>query len=150
MAEIWVGRLERGTDRSETSASGWCVSSFSFFFYKQLLLKFHLFLPSPPDRITSPLVTLCARSHKHTLFHEPLSSSDTNFLLSSCRTFFSPSRSACCCRWPSLALLFCLCLPPKHSFSPAFISTSSLPPSLPTFSLPSPFGSPSHYCVQIF
>lgn len=47
-----------------------CVSSFCL---RQLLLKFHLFLPAPSDRITAPLVTVCTHSLTHKLFHESLS-----------------------------------------------------------------------------
>lgn len=137
----------------ETSASSWFLSSFFF------LLKFHLFLPSPSDRITSPLVTLCSFSHTHTqkLFSMVASLPLTQTSSLPAESFsLHPTLSAA--DPPPLYTSVCsthgtVHIPPyapKRSFSPAFISTSYLPPPLPTFSLPLPFSSPTHYCVQIF
>lgn len=67
-----VGKRKDGTCFCKTPASTWFVLT-SFSVFKQLLLRFHLFLPSPSDRITSPLVTLwtLSLSHTHTLSMNP-------------------------------------------------------------------------------
>lgn len=69
-SQICVESLVKGMARKRSPSlkcllqAGLCLR---VFFLLLLLLELHLFLPSPSDRITSPLVTLDARTHAHTL-----------------------------------------------------------------------------------